>query len=642
MRQPDRLHVLARRQPWLSLFLKFIDKLRIDSKEVPAEDERGSRLDLWNSQRLALEQIAEAIADERRMVYILKGRQQGISTITLALLLFWVAVRPRTIAAMVCNTEEVRDAFRNTLDRYVRSFPPNFFGASFAKQRHNSRHFLFTNGSRIDYLVAGKTKEDWGESRGYSVCLCTEVAAYGSEAGIESFREALAQEHPDRLFLFESTAKGVANAWHDMWYAAEEETTIARIFLGWWAKEGNVIKRHDRRFQTFGTQPTNGEETGLCNEVLERYGHVVTMEQLAWYRWKLATSSREAQEQNNPWTPEQAFVMSGYSFFQTRRLQNRYEEIYAAQQRGEGLFKGYRFEMGNSFWAMKMVRIMDSAFVDQVELKIWEDPIREAQYVIGADPAGGHSENADAFCIVVFRCYADRLVQVAEYASNRYETKHCAWVLAGLAGAYRNCMVNLELWGGGAVVMNEFDAIRAQLKQDMYMAPNRDNRWDEDYMSGARWFLYRRVDSLGAGFVYNFKTNASNKVALFNQFRDAFTSEQITINSVAMLEEMGDMVQEKPDSAPAAPGKLHDDRPFAAALSVWAWNEWLRMPLISAGATYARVTAEAEGRNTVAERMLDRLVFDFFRRREAENDDDDGTEPAASSTEDWRERRGLV
>ena len=32
MPPPDRLRVLARRQPWLSLFLKFIDTLRIHSK----------------------------------------------------------------------------------------------------------------------------------------------------------------------------------------------------------------------------------------------------------------------------------------------------------------------------------------------------------------------------------------------------------------------------------------------------------------------------------------------------------------------------------------------------------------------------------------------------------------------------------
>lgn len=635
MATPDRLHQLARRQPWLSLFLKFIDRLRIDSKEVAAEDERGSRIDLWNSQRMFLEQLADGLTKNQRMVYVLKSRQVGISTITLALLLFWVAVNPRTIAALVCNDEEVRNAFRDTLDRFIRSVPANFFGASFAKQRHNERHFLFSNGSRIDYLVAGKRKENWGESRGYSVCLCTEVASYGSDKGIKSFMEALAQANPDRLFLFESTAKGVANAWHDMWISAEGELSINRIFLGWWSSELNTLPRSEPNFRRFGINAPNGDETKLCNEVLERFGHIVTVEQLAWYRWRLALSDRQSQEQNHPWTPEQAFVLSGYSFFQTGLLQNRYNEIVQTNV----LFKGYRFLMGNSFWAMKMEQIFDAARFEEIELKVWEDPIKEAQYIIGADPAGGSGENNNNFCISVWRCFADKLVQVAEYAGNRFQSNQCAWVLAGLAGAYKDCMINLELWGGGAVVMNEFDNIRTQLRQEMYAAANRENRWDEDFMSTARWFLYRRVDSLGAGFVFNFKTNSSNKVGLFENLRNAFHTDTLVINSVGMLEEMNDMVQEKPDLAPSAPGNLKDDRPFAAALAVWGWNEWMRLPLIAAGATYDRMMAEAAGRNTVAERMMDRLVFDYFRRAEAAEDEG---EPAAWASDSWKADRGLL
>ncbi|HXE51223.1 MAG TPA: hypothetical protein VN663_22790 [Ramlibacter sp.] len=582
-----------------------------------------------------LEQVGDGFLKNQRMIYVLKSRQLGISTITTALLLFWVAVHPRTIAALVCNDEEVRNAFRDTLDRYMKSFPPNFFGSSFVKQRHNERHFLFSNGSRIDYLVAGKRKENWGESRGYSACLCTEVASYGSDKGIKSFMEALAQSNEDRLFLFESTAKGVANAWHDMWESAEDELSINRIFLGWWASEMNYLPRNSPNYRRFGLTPPNGEEHQLCNEVLEEYGHVVTMEQLAWWRWRLSLSDQQSQEQNQPWTARQAFVLSGYSFFQTRLLQNRYREIVEQDIK----FKAYRFEMGNSFWAMRLERITDPAYRDQIELKIWEDPIIEAQYVIGADPAGGQGEKTNNFCISVWRCFADKMVQVAEYAGNRFQSNQCAWVLAGLAGAYRNCMVNLELWGGGAVVMNEFDAIRAQLRQEMYATQNRDNAWDDDFMSTARWFLYRRVDSLGAGFVYNFKTSASNKVALFEGFRNAYQTDTLIVNSMPMLEEMNDMVQEKPDLAPAAPGSLKDDRPFAAALAVWAWNEWLRMPLIAAGATYDRVMNEAAGRNTVAERMMDRLVYSYFSRREAEDDDD---EPPAWAGDPWRQERGLM
>ena len=624
---------LSRRQPWLSLFLRFIDKLRIDSKEVAAEDERGARLELWQTQRMCLEQMAEGLILGRRMFYILKGRQEGISTLTLAIFLFWIAIRPRTIGALVTPSEEVRDAFRDTLARYVASFPASFFGSKFTKIRHNASHFLFSNGSRIDYLVAGQSKTNWGESRGYSVCLCTEVAKYGKDAGIKSFIEALAQSNPDRLFMFESTAQG-PNHWQEMWQDAEEESTICRIFLGWWAHTLNIVKRSDPRFQKHGLNPANGEEIELCNQVLERFGHVVTMEQLAWWRWKLATSDRQSAEQNQPWLPEQAFVLSGYSFFQMRRLQNRYEEVY----RNGTPFKAYRFLMGNSFWAMKLEQIMEISRYDDIELKVWEDPIKEAQYVIGCDPAYGHSEHSNNHCVSVWRCYADKLVQVAEYADNRFQSNHCAWILAGLAGAYRNSMVNLELYGPGRVVMNEFDNIRNQLRQEIFNPQREANSWEEDFMSGARWFLYRRIDNPGPGFVYNFETTEKRKFELFNLFRDCFTSDILVINSVKMLEEMATMVQEKSDIAPQSPGRQKDDRPFAAALAVYAWNEWVRNPMIAIGATYERVQASASGHPDGPRAIVDRLVYSYFQRAEAEAEALD-MEPWA--TDSWRSERGL-
>ena len=43
---------------WLPVFLKFIELLRIDSKETPAVDERGSPLKIWGSQRIFLEELA--------------------------------------------------------------------------------------------------------------------------------------------------------------------------------------------------------------------------------------------------------------------------------------------------------------------------------------------------------------------------------------------------------------------------------------------------------------------------------------------------------------------------------------------------------------------------------------------------------
>jgi hypothetical protein len=106
------------------------------------------------------------------------------------------------------------------------------------------------------------------------------------------------------------------------------------------------------------------------------------------------------------------------------------------------------------------------------------------------------------------------------------------------------------------------------------------------------------------------------------------------------LEEMHNMVSEKADIAPAAQGRNLDDRPFAAALAVYTWNEWLRNALVGAGAMYDRVMAEERGESTVAARMMDRLVYSYLGRRQEEAEEREAAGPWAD--EGWRAQRGLL
>jgi hypothetical protein len=85
-----------------------------------------------------------------------------------------------------------------------------------------------------------------------------------------------------------------------------------------------------------------------------------------------------------------------------------------------------------------------------------------AYYVIGADPAYGSSDWADRFCIQVYRVYADGLEQVATFATSELNTYQFAWVIAHLAGAYKNSTLNLEVNGPGQAVINELRNLKRQ------------------------------------------------------------------------------------------------------------------------------------------------------------------------------------
>ena len=625
---------MADENKWLAMFQEFISHMRIDSKEVASVDDRGSPLDMWDSQRIFLEAICAGLMDGIRTFLFLKSRQLGISTISLAIDIFWLAVHPGTIGALVTDTEKNRSAFRATLVRYVASFPKGFLGKSFKITKNNRDFMLFSNGSRLDMLVAGTSekKSSWGEGQGYSFAHLTEIANYGSAAGLESFQEALAENHPDRLFIYESTAKGM-NHWRDMWIDAGRDVhTKSRTFIGFWAKKFNRIERTDRRFEIYAAAPPDETELEKMALVLERHGVTIEPEQLAWRRWKDSKEGADEDmlQQNQPWIEEEAFVLSGKSFFPIRFIEEDLNRIQNPEN--PVAYLGYRYYMGMDFFSVKTEKIEDQERADEVELRVWHEPVKGAQYTIGCDPAYGRNEWKDRHAINVFRCYADKLVQCAEYASREIDTRQCAWVLSHLAGAYRDCIVNLELTGPGRAVMVEFDSLRERLRADMYQKLAEERDW-EDFLSNARWYMYHRPDSMGAGFLYNTEMSFRLKFEMMNQLRDNYSTRLIDISSAPLLSEMIVVTQEGNEIG--APGRQKDDRVFSMSLANAAWLKWVRPRMITEGMTYDLVSAEERGEVNKGQIVIDRIVANFFRRKEEEAE----MEPHAPQ---WMIDRGLA
>lgn len=624
------------RQKWLPIFLKFIEDLRIDSKEVQAQDTRGVRLRLWGSQKVALEGLAAGLDQGIRDHRILKGRQLGETTLFAAIDLFWMAAHHAMLGCMVSDTDENRKKFRRMIQRYMNSFPSDYFGEEFKKVEDNATFMSWSNGSRLDFLVAGRGKNPaWGEGKGYAFVHASEVASYGDPSGVRSFREALAEHHENRLFVWESTAKGY-NLWYSMLVEADENPlTMKRHFIGWWTKELNRIKRSDPRFSVWGTSPPSGVESELINAVRDQFGFDVNMEQLAWYRerWHQAetTGTMLDLQQNQPWIPSEAFITTGRSFFQVRRAQGRIGQILENRIP----FTGYRYFVGTDFFSTVLESITTQDRLQDVELRVWEEPTPRGLYAIGCDPAYGRSEDSDRTCIEVFRCYADKIVQVAEFVSPMVETHQCAWILAHIAGAYKNCQVNIELGGPGRAVLQEFDNLRGRLRAEMYAERIKDRGW-EDVLAMARDYMYHKPDSPGAGFVRHFETNWRTKRELMNQYRDSFSTEMMIINSIPLLEEMTNLVQENDDIAPAATGTSHDDRVFAAALANRCWVNWLQQELIAQGASYERMHAEETGEISRGADFVGRVIISFFKTQQERADD-----IAAGVQSSWLEERGL-
>jgi len=609
---------------WLNAFETFVKDIRISSKEEIALDDRGSEFVLWDSQKRFLKEVGEGLDRGVHKFNCLKSRQVGITTLGIALVdVFWPAMHPGIIGCLVTDDEKKRESNRSLIVKYVESFPDGYFGDKFRIVGNNRSSLKFSNGSRIDLLVAGTKKKSigWAEGVGYAFGHLTEVSNYGDVEGLKSLEEGFAQQNPHRLFVYESTAKGY-NHWHERYVAGKRNyLTECSFFLGWWTNPTNSIQRSDPLFSVYGKLPPVQEEKELISEVARIYGHKITMEQLAWFRFKEqdAGAERDLLDQNQPWTEQQAFVQTGYSFFQTRQINKDIQKIKDAGV----TYKAYEYDVGSDFYNFSMRELKpgeDSP--DQIELKVWEEPKENGRYVIGCDGAYGRNDHKDGNAIVVFRCFADRMVQVAEYVTNHHDPKHVAWILFHLCAAYRDCMVNVEVGGPCKIMMLEFDHLRQLLASEWKANQTKAKGW-EDAAANARWYLYHRPDSTGAGYMYNFETNYRTKGPLMHGMRSSYLCGEIEAKSIKLLNEMSIVIYN--DGEIAAPESRDpdkkDDRVFATAFAHLAWVDWIRKSMIAEGLSYERVMELESGEKSPVGRQIDNIVYGFLKRKQDEADE---------------------
>ena len=214
----------------------------------------------------------------------------------------------------------------------------------------------------------------------------------------------------------------------------------------------------------------------------------------------------------------------------------------------------------------------------------------------------------------MFRCFSDKLVQAAEFATARPETEQSTWVLAYLAGCYRDCRVNLEINGPGMQVFNNLKHMKQQLNNNVV----RDIPYGLNVarnLDTMRWYLYHRPDSMGAGYCYNFKMGHDLKLNVMSGMRDHYNMGRLLVRSIPLMNEMLTLKQEG-DSI-AASGRNKDDRVIAAALACHAWSEWVRPGMELDRRDYKTEMATQEVRER-SDKVIDHIVPQFLEQRRQE------------------------
>lgn len=409
----------------------------------------------------------------------------------------------------------------------------------------------------------------------------SEMCSWENDEGVVSFQQALAEDFENRLYIWESTARGF-NVWKDMWDEARKDTENQKaIFIGWWAKDNQIIRESDPAFAKYGVQPPTKDEQQRIDEVKRLYDWEVTREQLAWFRRKsdptLSKDDTDIEDpnlrQNQPWTEDEAFVMSGSSFFAPEKL------TVQAAEATKHKFQGFKYYPGSNFVETD---VFPAKSPKDIQLKVWNEPDRDGEYVIAADPAFGHDEKNDRSAIQVVQCFADGLEQVAEFASATMPTHQFAWVIASLVGWYQNVTLIIELNGPGDAVWKEYMGLR-QIVQNGFLRKEAEEAGLRDIFNNVRNYIFARSDSMGSGNNYHWKTQSSLKVAIMERLRDMMHNGSLQIKSQDTLEEMRAITRE--GDCIEAKGRNKDDRAVAMAMAVRCWEDRVRRRLINENKT---------------------------------------------------------
>ena len=574
----------------LNKFYKFCSELKVETKEEGLQKMKR----LLGTQTYVMEEIQKGLDEDVHFFVILKGRQLGITTISLALDLYWQFTHPGWQGTLVSDTEENRDMFRSTLGMYIEGLPKEY---KIPLVAHNRNQMVLKNRSRIFYQIAGN-KSRLGQGKAITYLHATETASWGNEEGLASLIASLAEKNPERLYMFESTAQGF-NMFHDMYKTAKSARTQRAIFCGWWRNEFYSVDPNSNIYKVYWDGKLTGEEKEWVKDIKKLYGVEINSRQMAWWRWKMHEGIKDESlmYQEFPPTEDYAFVMTGTSFFSNSRCT---DAAKAAKKESPDHF---RYVFGQLF--------QDTQVIPSTErlgtLKIWEEPIDTAYYVIGADPAYGSSDWADRFCIQVFRCYADGLDQVAEFATSEMNTYQFAWVIAHLAGAYKNSTLNLEVNGPGQSVINEI----RNLKRMAVATGGALGHGLLDVLGSMTNYIWRRNDTLGGlSNSIGYLTTSNSKERMLQYMKDAFERQMMTIKSMDTLEEMKTIVRE--DGFIGAPGRAKDDRVIACALATVAWAEQVQPRLVMQKIT--REISQKQEEFTPEQVAVGRNVSDYLKR----------------------------
>lgn len=469
--------------------------------------------------------------------FVLKGRQQGFTSVITAIQLSFAIVRKNfsgfTMADRTDNTMAIfNDKARVVYDRLPEELKPS--------EKFNSRNEMFFDKLNSSWRIATAT-DQVGRSRTLNFVHFSEVAFY--ECNLSDLQAGIGEAiTAGAIQVYETTANGFNQA-KDLW----DSESCHNLFYEWWRSP----EYRSTEYEYLETQDPWLIER---KKVLEAKG--CDKEQIAWYCKKYDSYlDKNTIKQEYPITPTEAFVSSGDCVFDKEAINNQIARCVSLQapRRGYFTYKKEAIPIPNSEGVMADVewKIKDIEFVESRDGYIFlhEEPrvkvkdgeiTHKAPYSLGGDTAG---TGKDYFTGKVICNLDDKTV--ATLHKQYIDEDLYAEQMYCLGKYYHDALIGIEI---------NYSRQPTRILQKKYNYPN--------------LYMRERLDGASDRSVmdYGFETTSRTKPIIIGELVELMRNNPYIEEDIPTLKEMTTFVKKENGKLEAIDG-CHDDLVMAKAIA---------------------------------------------------------------------------
>lgn len=470
--------------------------------------------------------------------FILKGRQQGFTSVITAIQLSYAIVRKNfsgfTMANQSINTLAIfNDKARSVYDRLPAELKPH--------EKFNSRNELFFDKLNSSWRVATAT-DQIGRGFTFNFVHFSEVAFY--ECDLSTLQAGIGEAiTSDAIQVYETTANGFNQA-KELW----DSGSCHNLFYEWWRSP---------EYRSTEYEYLNTNDSWLLERIKVLQDKGCDKEQITWYCKKYDSYlDKNTIKQEYPIAPTEAFISSGDCVFDKESINNQLALYSGSNNLKKGYFE-YKKEaipVKDSNGALVDVewRIKDIQFIDSRDgyITIHEMPrtktdsrgniTHKAPYVIGGDTAG---TGKDYFTAKVIDNTNGKTV--ATFHKQNIDEDLYAEQLYCLGQYYNEALIGIEI---------NYSRQPMRVLQKKYNYPN--------------LYVRERLDGVSDKPLldYGFETTSRTKPIIIGELVEFMRNNSWAEVDVPTLKEMTTFVKKDNGKLEALDG-CHDDLVIALAIA---------------------------------------------------------------------------